>query len=320
MNRTIKGMMIITSIVALILLLSVSSTFATPDLTAECGGCHTVNPAFIMASNSTGNATVGESFTLRITCEKPTAGGFNFWLSVQTGWADNDDFNFTPASIQDGSVEDLSSNYWNVTHDFTFIPESVGNYTIRAWCSTSGGSQFIDIPIEVLDVPDVTPPIIDSPSDINYDVVTTGHTITWNATDDHPTEFNVQLNGTVVLSGGWDGQPIVINVDYLGPGTYEYKLTVFDKGWNNATDSVIITVTGELPTTATTTTTTTSTTTTSTTTSTSTTTTTTTGGGPGTPADDDELVETATFSLILVSLGVIVGILSFLLIFERWRS
>lgn len=302
MNRTIRSKLVLIGIFALTLFLVTSSTFAEPDYTTECGSCHSVSSAYTMSSNSTGTALIGESFTLRINATKPSVGGTNFYLSVQAGWADNDYFAFTPESIQDNSGEDLTPANFIITYDFTFTPESVGNYTIRAWCATSSASQFIDIPIDVADVPDVIAPILDNPSDIEYDVLTTGHNITWTPYDEHPSRFTIWLNGVVVLSGGWDGQPIMINVDYLSPGTYEYNLTVVDVGGNTVSDVVIVTVTGELPTTTTTT------------------PITTTGGNPVPTDDNDEVLTTASFSLILLVTVGIVGILSFLLILERWRS
>jgi hypothetical protein len=258
-----------------------------------------------MSSNSTGNATVGVPFTLRINASKPSMGGSNFHLSVQNGWADNDNFNFTPAVVQDNEVGDLAPASYLITHDFTFTPVISGNHTIRAWCATVSGSQFIDIPIDVLDIPDETPPILDSPSDLEYEVSSTGHSITWTPLDDNPSEFNIQVNGVVILSGGWNGQPIVINVDYLSPGTYEYTLTVTDIGGNSVSDIVMVTVTGEITTEPTTT---------------ETTPITTSPENPVIPGDNVEAMQTSTFGLVMLSMGVIVGILSLLLILDRWRS
>jgi len=312
MNQTIRRNLVLTGIFVLIIFLAASSTFAEPEFTTECGNCHDISPSYTMSSNSTGTGLIGNPFTLRITATKPSVGGTNFYLSVQAGWADNDYFIFTPVSIQDNSAGDLTPANFLITHDFTFTPESIGNYTIRAWCSTFSASHFIDIPIYVIDVPDETSPVLDSPPDITYEVSTTSHDITWTPTDEHPSEFNIKINGTVVLSGGWDGKPIVINVDYLSPGTYEYNLTVIDIGGNTVYDVVIVTVTGELPTTTTETVT--------TTTETSTTSTATSGGNPGVPEDDDEVLTTTSFSLIMVSTGIIIGILGLGLILSRWRG
>jgi len=300
----------IISILGLLILFGAYAAIAEPDYTSECGGCHPVSSSWSMSSNSTGNATVGVPFTLRISASKPTFGGINFYLSVQSGWADNDYFNFTPAYILDNSAGDLTPANFIITHDFTFTPLSSGNLTIRAWTSSSAASQFIDIPIDVIDVPDETAPIIDSPADLEYEVSTTGNSITWIPSDDNPSEYNIQINGVVVISGGWDGSSIVINVDYMGPGTYEYTLTVIDIGGNTASDIVMVTVTGEIttPTTSTTPTT------------TETTTTTTPAGNPSIPGDNREAMATASFSLIMLSTGIIVGILVLLLILDRWRS
>ena len=260
-----------------------------------------------MSSNSTGQAHVGLPFTLRINATKPSVSGTNFYLSVQNGWADNDNFDFTPASVQDNSAGDLTPANFLITHDFTFTPVTSGNHTIRAWCASASSAQFIDIPIDVLDVPDVTLPIIDSPGDIEYVVSTTGHNIVWSPSDDNPSQFTIQVDGLVVLSGGWNGQPIVINVDYLSPGTYGYTLTVIDIGGNTVSDTVMVTVTGEINTT-------------STPTETTSTTTPTPDGNPEGPRDNDEVLATQTFSLIMLSMGVIVAILILLLILDRRRS
>ena len=176
-NGSRRNLGIIT-IIALFVLGGAFSAIAEQDYDTECGGCHTINPSWSMASNSTGNATVGVPFTLRINATKPSVSGTNFYLSVQNGWADNDYFNFTPAYIQDNSGGDLTPANFLITHDFTFTPITSGNLTIRAWTSSFSSSQFIDIPLIVIDVPDETSPIIDSPADIEYEVSTTGYTMT----------------------------------------------------------------------------------------------------------------------------------------------
>ena len=318
MNDRLKRNLVFVSVLVIFLLFTVRISFATPDLTVECGteGCHDISSSIIMSSNSTGNATIGVPFTLNITAQKTSPGQPSFWLSVQVGWADNNEFNFTPTSIEDGGTGDTNPGDLQIAHGFTFTPISVGNYTIRAWAASGsampGPAQFLDISINVIDIPDETPPTIDSPSDIEYEVYSTGHSISWTPYDENPISFTVKANGVTILSGGWNSQSIVVNVDYLIPGIYEYTCTVFDKGGNNATDRVTVTVTGEVITTTTDT-------STTTTTPPSSSSTTSTGGGPEVPSDDDEVLTTATFSLIMVSAGIIVVVLIFLLILDKWR-
>jgi len=317
MNRILKRNLVFVGIIAIFLFLAVSVSYAYPEEPGECGGCHTINPSYTMVSNSTGNATLGMPFTLMINASKGS-GTTDFYLALKTGWADNDRFNFTPAVIKDNTdLEDLDDTALIISHAFTFIPETVGNWTIRAWCATKQFSKSLDIPINVTELPDEIPPTLDSPSDIEYEVYSTGHSISWTPYDENPISFSVKANGVTILSGGWNGQPIVVNVDYLIPGTYVYTCTVFDKGGNNATDSVNVTVTGEVITTTTETSTTTVPPSSSSTTST--TSTTSSGGGQGVPSDDDEVLTTATFSFIMLSTGIIVGVLVFLLILDKWR-
>jgi len=314
MKRTVKRNLVFVSVLAIILFLAASGSYAYPEEPGECGGCHAITTSFTMVSNSTGNATLGMPFTLMINASKG-AGTTDFYLALKTGWADNDQFNFTPAVIKDNTDgEDLDDTALIICHTFTFIPESAGNWTIRAWAATKNWAESLDIPISVTELPDETPPTIDSPPDIEYQVYSTGHSISWTPYDENPISFSVKANGVTILSGGWNGQPIVVNVDCLIPGSYVYICTVFDKGGNSATDSVTVSVTGEVITTTTDTSTTTTTDTTSTTTST-----TSTGGGPAPPGNDEEVLTTASFSLIMLAMGGIVGVLTLLIIVNQWR-
>ncbi|MFW9806565.1 MAG: PKD domain-containing protein [Candidatus Thorarchaeota archaeon] len=305
MNRRIRTSLGLISALSFLLFIGVISVIAEPFYTTECGDCHTINSSWSMSSNSTGMAYIGIPFTLRINASKPSVGGINLYLSLQNGWADNDNFNFTPASIQDNSAGDLEPANFLISHDFTFTPLISGNHTIRAWAASSAASQFIDISIDVPEVPDEIPPIIDSPDDIEYEVSNLGHNIVWTPSDDNPSQFIIKVNGIVILSGGWNGQPVVINVDYLSPGTYEYTLTVIDIGGNSVSDIVMVIVTGEI---------------TPEPTATETTPIPTPTGNPGTPEENDAVLEAGTFSLIMLSMLAIVGILILLLILDRWRS
>ncbi|NWF95633.1 MAG: hypothetical protein HXY34_05790 [Candidatus Thorarchaeota archaeon] len=109
---------------------------------------------------------------------------------------------------------------------------------------------------------DGTAPTVNSPSDINYNESTTGHSITWDPSDLHPHSYAIYLNGTPVRSGLWNSssEVIVISVDGLLRGTYNYTLVVTDIDNNTAADTVIVTVAPPPTTTVTTTTTTTTTT------------------------------------------------------------
>ncbi len=86
-------------------------------------------------------------------------------------------------------------------------------------------------------------PTLDSPEDLTYDEGTIGHEITWNATASFPLYYVVYRNGTLIESNEWNGSQIVLSVDSLSVGTYEYALTVEDTFGGSASDTVRVTVT-----------------------------------------------------------------------------
>ena len=95
-------------------------------------------------------------------------------------------------------------------------------------------------------------PEISHPDDVTFAEGSTGQNITWTATDDNPTTYEVSLlNGSVIDSGSWtSGSEIVLDLDSFGTGTYECTITVYDIGNNHVSDSVMVTVTspgGGLP-------------------------------------------------------------------------
>ena len=90
---------------------------------------------------------------------------------------------------------------------------------------------------------DTTPPTLSTPIDITYEEGTTGHTITWTATDDNPDYYVITKNGTVIAEGQWNSMTnITISIDGLTSGIYLYQITINDTSDNRATDSVLVTV------------------------------------------------------------------------------
>ncbi|MCF2138357.1 MAG: ABC transporter substrate-binding protein [Candidatus Thorarchaeota archaeon] len=97
------------------------------------------------------------------------------------------------------------------------------------------------------------PPIIDHPLDITYQIGTTGHQIVWNPSDSNPSNYTLYRNGVAINSGTWNGEPIVVNVDGLNVGVYNYTLIIWDLNGNYAKDTVFVTVVPESTTNTTTT-------------------------------------------------------------------
>jgi hypothetical protein len=90
------------------------------------------------------------------------------------------------------------------------------------------------------------PPQIDNLSDIEYELGTLGHTITWSPHDEYPDSYEVYRNGTLIEFGGWDGSSITINVDGLELGPYNYTLFVNNTLGLFAASSVNVLVTQDI--------------------------------------------------------------------------
>ncbi|MHA1965777.1 MAG: NosD domain-containing protein [Candidatus Thorarchaeota archaeon] len=86
-------------------------------------------------------------------------------------------------------------------------------------------------------------PIIDSPLDIVYSYGDTGNTITWEIADDDPSHWFVLKDGELVSESSWhdNNETVVVNVDGLDPGIFQYMILASDSA-HNSTDEVIVSV------------------------------------------------------------------------------
>jgi hypothetical protein len=194
------------------------------------------------------------------------------------------------AGLWNSSLEAISISVYSQTLG-TF------NYTIVVFDEAG----FYNTSTVMVTVADLTPPTIDSPSDITYTVGETGSSITWSPSDLHPISYEIHRDGALQDSDSWtiDMTTISISVDGLAVGSYTYRIEVIDIGGNEVSDEVTVTVLS-LPT---------STTTTTSTTSTTTTTATTTG----TTGPPEPLPPHVAFSwgvIIVTWIGVFVGFLA----------
>ncbi|MFW9794616.1 MAG: hypothetical protein ACFFEE_09960 [Candidatus Thorarchaeota archaeon] len=104
-----------------------------------------------------------------------------------------------------------------------------------------GGDNVTDVVI--VSVIDGTLPVIDSPSDIEYEQFTTGHVRIWNPSNVHPASYSILRNGIILGSGGWNGSSVYILADWLVPGQYNFTLVITDIGGNWVSDTVTVIVT-----------------------------------------------------------------------------
>ncbi|MFW9786848.1 MAG: hypothetical protein ACFFE1_04190 [Candidatus Thorarchaeota archaeon] len=92
----------------------------------------------------------------------------------------------------------------------------------------------------------VSPPedvlTIDHPLDIFYYEGETGNNITWTPTSIYPGGYLLYVNDEGVEADSWLGDPIVVDVDGLDPGVYNYTIVVFNTNLEYVTDEVVVTV------------------------------------------------------------------------------
>ncbi|MCE7737083.1 MAG: hypothetical protein GPJ54_19510 [Candidatus Heimdallarchaeota archaeon] len=118
---------------------------------------------------------------------------------------------------------------------------SLGNHIfIMQAFDVSGNSINDTVQVVVVDSLD---PVINKPTDIAYEYGSTLNQIIWIGTDDDPDIYSVVRNDTLLSVAAWtSGNSILIGIDGLSPGVYNYTITLFDAANNQVTDTLIVTV------------------------------------------------------------------------------
>jgi len=132
-----------------------------------------------------------------------------------------------------GSGRDMAHSLWTDGTHF---------YALGETASFALGGDFYDL-VLVKWGKDTINPIITAPNDISYEQSVTGNTITWDITDVNPGTYIIYKDSVEIESDTWtSGVPIIISVDGLSPGEYNYTIVVYDEFDNSAQDTVIVTV------------------------------------------------------------------------------
>jgi len=133
---------------------------------------------------------------------------------------------------------------WNgseIIHPINGLEMGFYNFTIIVF-DNSGNNATNTV---LVTVSDVTNPTIDGPEDLSSIEGDTGIAITWTAYDIHPWKYQVYIDDKLQVQGTWHitGESITISVDRLLLGSHNITIVVIDLSGNNASDSVIVTVT-----------------------------------------------------------------------------
>jgi hypothetical protein len=145
--------------------------------------------------------------------------------------------------IFDNGVSWVTEHYWEgapIVLTLNNLTLGTHNITIVVW-DASGNSTSDQVNVTVFDG---SAPTIDSPPDSEITGGTTGNNITWHPSDLHPLSYEIYQDGLLVKSGQWNSSSefILIPLDGLTTGTYNFSIRVTDIGNNNATDHVTVIV------------------------------------------------------------------------------
>ncbi|MHA1746690.1 MAG: hypothetical protein ACTSWW_11870 [Promethearchaeota archaeon] len=89
---------------------------------------------------------------------------------------------------------------------------------------------------------------ITNPEDLTYEIGQTGHNITWEVTDVSVAtpKYTIYRNGTINATGSWiSDTPIIVNLDPLDVGIYNFTIIATDGYGGMAEDEIIVTVRAE---------------------------------------------------------------------------
>lgn len=188
--------------------------------------------------------------------------GFYLWYSLRNNFTENGVFmngnGFYVRGLSDNNLFLLNEIGWNAAHNA--IDDVVGNDwdngvdTGNAWSDyVSGGYYEIYGAAGAIDgFPTTLGPLlsdVEGPDDIVFWLDISTDVIQWNATSRYPSHYIVLMNGSEYLSDIWDGvSPIVVELDDLAVGFYNFSVYVFALGGFFNSDSVLVTVLEQEPT------------------------------------------------------------------------
>ena len=141
------------------------------------------------------------------------------------------------------SIVEIGS-VWKITCD---QPLALGNYVVEVY-AYDPFDNFCSATFTVT-VQDTISPEIMGPDDVTYKEGDTGNTLVWSVSDINPSSYAIFVDGVMVEDGEWTepSGTVEISIDGLNANDYIYRLVVYDRGTNSASDDVTVTVEGKTP-------------------------------------------------------------------------
>ncbi|TXT57565.1 MAG: Periplasmic dipeptide transport protein (modular protein) [Candidatus Thorarchaeota archaeon] len=91
------------------------------------------------------------------------------------------------------------------------------------------------------------PPSVSGPDNVFIEEGTTGNKLTWTCSDPYPMMYLIIRNDSIIASQIWDGSDVVIDLDSLSIGTYNYTIMLSSFYGQISTHSVMVHVKSNLP-------------------------------------------------------------------------
>ncbi|MHA1448185.1 MAG: right-handed parallel beta-helix repeat-containing protein, partial [Candidatus Hodarchaeales archaeon] len=167
------------------------------------------------------------NYNPKITLETITAILVENRIGQFINWTIEDDDYQNYIVVENGSTiiqESLDDN--NVTISLDGLTQ--GNYTIICTVTDrwgNNGTNSVDFHVDPADYDD---PFLDAPSDLLVRELDPEYEINWNASDAHPSKYNVTLNDTLYIEEDWTGGNITFTLESLEEEIYIMNLSIYD--------------------------------------------------------------------------------------------
>ncbi|MHA2251410.1 MAG: right-handed parallel beta-helix repeat-containing protein, partial [Candidatus Kariarchaeaceae archaeon] len=135
-----------------------------------------------------------------------------------------------------------SSGSWmnNQTINYTITSLPIGIYNITISLNNSIGEIIIDTVILTVDI-DTIKPIISNETDQSFLEYSTNQTIHWTFFDNNPSTYQLLVNNSLLKNETWPANnSLIVLLDGLGPGWYNYTLLLYDIRGNSQYDTVLV--------------------------------------------------------------------------------
>ncbi len=163
--------------------------------------------------------------------------------NITISWHLEDEYPSEIALYLDSDLDE-EVDWTNTSYVYTYNVTGfeLGTYELRLVATDQNENSIEDV-ITLRIYENVTPSI-SGPDDLEFFFTDTGYSLRWNITEENPSMYVIERNGTEIETGEVDPlQPFVeVSLDGLSIGLHIYVLRVNDTSGNEATDEVLVTV------------------------------------------------------------------------------